>query len=234
VIVAAEKELGTQHLISLNIANGKAKVENVHAAVSILNFHYAWPPETVAMNYGLGRVLGDNETGFKGTEDFRYRREAWAFILAGGGLYNNLDYSFAVGYEDGTFSHPDQPGGGSAALRVQLGVLSTFIHGLDFIHMSPGATPGGLPDGFSAYALGERGIQYAVYVCGAEKEPPEEDLTAELELELSAGTYRAEWLDTLTGVMGEPALLIHDGGTCVLTSPTFREDTALRVTAANG
>ena len=32
-----------------------------------------------------------------------YRTEAWDFLIAGGGLFNNLDYSFAAGYENGTF-----------------------------------------------------------------------------------------------------------------------------------
>src|SRR4030095_7012222 len=105
VIVAAERALDRRstkstgqaegfHPIAQNIANNKAKVTNPHSAISIFNFHYASPPETVAMNYDLNKVIGDNETGFRGTNDLPYRVEAWSFILAGGGLYNNLDYSF--------------------------------------------------------------------------------------------------------------------------------------------
>ncbi len=93
-------------------------------------------------------VIGDNETGFAGTGDTHYRMEGWEFILAGGGLYNNLDYSFTVGHEDGTFTYPDsQPGGGSAALRRQLKVLKEFIHSFDFLRMKPDKTVirGGLP-----------------------------------------------------------------------------------------
>jgi len=229
VIIATEKELAIQHLISLNIGNGKAKVEQVHPAVSILNFHYAWPPDTVEMNYALGRVVGDNETGFKGTSDFYYRREAWAFILSGGGLYNNLDYSFAVGHEDGRFASDKQPGGGSAALRFQLKILSTFIHGFHFVRMAPSQVAGGLPEGFAAYALGATGKQYAVYVCRQANEPPAEDTTVELPLDLPSGTYRFEWLDTLTGEVSQAGQFIHDGGKCLIASPAFWEDIALRV-----
>src|SRR4029077_4981830 len=39
VIVEAEKALPHHHLISRNVANGSAKIENPHAAVSIFNFH---------------------------------------------------------------------------------------------------------------------------------------------------------------------------------------------------
>lgn len=234
VIVTVEKELNTQHLISLNISNKKAKVDDVHSSVSILNFHYAWPPETVAMNYELDRVIGDNETGFKGTGDFYYRREAWAFILAGGGLYNNLDYSFAVGHEDGTFSHPKQPGGGSANLRFQLSVLSKFIHDFDFVHMQPTEVADELPDGFAAYALEEHGKQYAVYVCRQENEPSAEDATVALQLDLPNGIYRFEWLNTLTGAVNESGQFAHDAGKRLLTSPTFVDDVALRVVEATG
>ena len=38
----------------------------------------------------------DDETGFKGIEDVHYRTEGWDFIVAGGGIYNNLDYSFVA------------------------------------------------------------------------------------------------------------------------------------------
>src|SRR6516162_8421091 len=60
VISETERGLGVRHLISQNIANHKAKVENPHPAVSIYNFHYASPPETVALNYGLNKLIGDN------------------------------------------------------------------------------------------------------------------------------------------------------------------------------
>ena len=49
---------------------------NPHPAVSIFNFHYATPPDAVAMNYALNKVIGDNETGFRGTGDAVYRMEA--------------------------------------------------------------------------------------------------------------------------------------------------------------
>src|SRR5437016_3726303 len=41
------------HLISQNIANNNAQVANPHPPISIFNFHYASPTETVGMNYGI-------------------------------------------------------------------------------------------------------------------------------------------------------------------------------------
>ena len=119
---SAEKDLArVPHLIAQNIANGSQKIENANAAVSIFNFHYATPPDAVTVNRGLGKVIGDDETGFKGTADATYRGEAWDFVLAGGGVFDNLDYSFTAGHESGDFPLPaGQPGGGGAELRRQL------------------------------------------------------------------------------------------------------------------
>src|SRR4030095_834367 len=124
IISRTESLFAARHLISQNIANGKSMIENPFAEVSVFNFHYAMPPSAVAMNYDLNKVIGDNETGFRGNTDSAYRMEAWRFMLAGGALYNNLDYSFAVGHETGNFKYPPtQPGGGSKILRKQLSYL---------------------------------------------------------------------------------------------------------------
>ena len=96
VVVEAEKDFQYRHLISNNIANKSKLIEIPRKGVSIYNFHYASPPVTVEMNFHLNYVIGDNETGFDGIDNTPYRLEAWNFILAGGGLFDNLDYSFTV------------------------------------------------------------------------------------------------------------------------------------------
>ena len=49
-ITEAEKDFPARHLIAQNIANRSAKVHDPNPHVSILNFHYATPPTTVAEN----------------------------------------------------------------------------------------------------------------------------------------------------------------------------------------
>ena len=223
-IVEAEKPLRHPHLISQNIANKKAKVENPHPAVSIFNFHYASPPDTVALNYGLNKVIGENETGFKGTNDAPYRMEAWQFILAGGGLFNNLDYSFVAGHERGDFVYPkNQPGGGNPAYRSQMRILKDFINRFDFIAMKPDTSmiKSGRPEKTSAYALVQPGKQYAIYLFGGAQ--------AQLALELPQGNYKVEWLNPVTGRIDKQEKLRHSGGTATLSSPSFDPDIALRV-----
>jgi len=165
IIGDAEKDLAGRHLISRNVANGRAKVENPHPSLSIFNFHYCVPPDVVPMNYNLDKVIGENETGFRGKEDVLYRTEGWDFLLAGGALYNNLDYSFTSKKADGSFLDYKSPGGGSPALRKQLGILKRFLQGFDFIHMAPsdGVVRSVSLDGLRWRALSEPGKQYAVY-----------------------------------------------------------------------
>jgi hypothetical protein len=234
VIVETERALGVRHLISMNIANDKARVEIPHPAVSIFNFHYAYPPDTVAMNYGLNKVIGDNETGFRGTNDLPYRVEAWSFLLAGGGLFNHLDYSFVAGHEDGTFVYPaSQPGGGNPVWRRQMKILGDFLRGFDFIRMKPAAEAiaGGVPAGHRAYALAESGKAYALYLARdtKDKNAPASQQTATLQLRLPAGDYTAEWVNPRTGQVDKREAVRATGDATALASPVYEEDVALRL-----
>ncbi|MEX2233650.1 MAG: hypothetical protein WD824_15910 [Cyclobacteriaceae bacterium] len=217
-----EKDFTNQHLISQNIANGSEKIKDPHPGVSVFNFHYATPPVAVGHNYHLNKVIGDNETGFKGNSDSVYRKEGWAFILAGGALYNNLDYSFTAEHENGTFQYPTtQPGGGTPALRKQLSYLQKFISSFDYLRMKPDTTTilnsielKGLQ------VLSEPGKQYGIYISG--KGP------FNFQLSIPAGTYEVEFLDPLTGV-SEKAQPITSTGSVTLTTPSYTEDVAVKI-----
>lgn len=219
-----EKEFSYQHLISQNIANDSLRIENPHPAVSVFNFHYAYPPVAVAQNFHLNKVIGDNETGFDGQADSTYRREGWSFILAGGALYNNLDYSFTADHEDGSFQYAEkQPGGGTPALRKQLGYLKNFVTGFDFLKMKPDTTVTGSGLGSSnAYVLAEAGKQYAIYIFG--KGP----LT--LDLSVPEGTYALEFMDPLTGA-SDQRQSVESNGKVSITSPAYAEDVAVKLMA---
>ena len=226
VIVETERLLPWKHLIAQNIANKTATIASPHPAVSIFNFHYATPPDAVATNYALNRVIGDDETGFRGIDDTPYRTEAWDFIVAGGGLYNNLDYSFAAGAEDGTFTYPaSQPGGGNRTLRRQLKILSDFINGFDFVRMAPdnAIIKGGVPAGISARALVERGGAMAIYLREARAGVVG---PVTLELDLPPGVWDAQWIDTKLGTAARRDR-VEGGGMRTLPAPPFTADVAL-------
>ncbi|MEP6756196.1 MAG: DUF6298 domain-containing protein, partial [Chthonomonadales bacterium] len=224
-IVEAEKDFPKKHLISLNVANAKAQVVNPYPDVSIFNFHYATPPVTVGMNYGLNKVFGDNETGFRGKADVLYRSEAWEFLLAGGGLYNNLDYSFTASHPDGTLTDFKSPGGGGPALRQQLRILKDFLNRFDFLRMLPnkGILADSLPNGTRMEVLGEAGRQYAGYLVGTQP--------AHLNLKIPVGTFDIQWIDTKTGNVVSSESKRNGGGTLSLTVPPFVEDIAFSIRA---
>jgi hypothetical protein len=235
VIVEAERRWAVRHLVAQNVANGRAKVEQPHPAIDIFNFHYASPPDTVAMNYPLNKVIGDNETGFRGTNDLPYRVEAWEFILAGGGLFNHLDYSFVAGHEDGTFVYPaSQPGGGNPAFRRSMRVLRDFIHRFDLPRLRPyDQVLSRPPPGLTARVLAEPGRAYALYLGpqlhgGPAVGRPAGASTVVL-VELPRGTYRAEWVNPLNGATAKRETLRHPGGVLPLAAPPFDQDIALRL-----
>ncbi len=237
VIADAEKDFRHKHLISKNIENGSQKIENPNPLVSIFNFHYAKPPVTVDMNFGLNKVIGDNETGFDGIEDVHYRTEAWAFLTAGGGLFNNLDYSFTVDHEDGSFQVPEkQPGGGGNSFRLQMNILRQVFNEINFISMKPANSiiPDTLMNSSTARVLAGEG-QYLIYLdktaqTGTESvdslDSPKNEVM-HLTLELPASRYAVSWINTITGERSAQEIEVNQPGTVSLETPPFSEDIAL-------
>ena len=220
VIQDEEANLPNKHLIAQNYSNFRSSVKGIAPGVSILNFHYAYP-EAAWWNFGEGKMIACDETGFMGTADTPYRQEAWRFLLAGGGSFNGLDYSFTVGKEDGTDVEPNGPGGGGPALRNQLKVLADFLRSFDYVHMRPDQYAVLRSPGLRASALSNPGISYAIYLTG--------DGPADLELSLPPFEYRIEWMDPKTGTIRGAKTLRAQSNLLKLRTPEFRDEIALRV-----
>jgi hypothetical protein len=217
-----EESLPNRHIISLNYAQRSARISKPHPEVGLYNFHVG-TPEAVALNYNLEKAIGHNETGGSRRDDATYRFEGWEFIMAGGALFSHLDFSFATGHPRGDLVEHRGPGGGGHALRRQLGVLKEFIHSFDFVKMKPDDTVirAGIPEKGRALALAEPGRSYAIYLVG--RGP------AKLTVELPAGAFLAEWINTLNGSTDKKESFAHDGGPRPLKSPAFTQDIALRI-----
>ena len=238
VIASTEAKLPNRHLITQNIANNAARVAHPDPLVSVLNFHYGRPAAVVGLNFNRGRVIGNNETGFDGQADATYRVQAWAFLFAGGGLFNNLDYSFVAGHEQGDFAYGAKtPGGGSVRLRDQLKVLADLFGGLDLnsLHPAPALLAQPVSDGATAGVLTQADGQTLVYLHhGRLEEKHGYRLVAgphqsNLWLTLPQGNYRAVWLDPATGRTLDTAT-VHSGGAFVrLQSPVYPVDLLLRL-----
>lgn len=222
VIVDEEAKLASQHLIAQNYCNYGYPLESVHPGVSILNFHYAYP-EAVARNYGYDRAIGFDESGFSGNSDEAYRRQAWKFMLAGGSLFNNLDYSFYVGSENGTGEN-NAPGGGSPTLRAQLRILKDFIHSFDLPKLLPDHDLVVLGPGTEHWALSVPGSEYGAYFEG--------NPGAQVQLSLPSGKWTFEWVSPETGESAGGGTLESTGGRTALDFPAFEGEVALKIRAA--
>lgn len=210
-ITDEEKKLPKKHLISQNVSNFKMPVFLGDSNISIYTFHYAYP-EAAVLNYGVNKVIGFNETGFAGRDDATYRRQAWRFMMNGGGLFNHLDYSFTVDHEDGTDTTNNAPGGGSPALRKYFGVLKKYFDDLQLSTLYPEKNFLLHTEGAFAYSMKDA-ENWIVYT------EPLLDEPVKIHLKIPAGNYSVEWTDVLTGEKIKSEKIKVTSGLYLLISP---------------
>ena len=220
-VVDTELQLPKKHLIAQNYTNFMHSLDKVDQNISILNFHYVWP-EAVWMNYGWNRPVSFDESGFAGSSDATYLRQAWQFMIAGGAVFNNLDYSFYVGKEDGTGTNK-APGGGSTNLRKQLAFLRGFIESLDFVKMQPDFDVVAHSPGMQVQAISEHGKQYAMVFTGVS--------TKSVKLKLPKGKFNFEFVSPYSGKTLKKGFFTQKkSGIYELKMPEFGEMVALKIT----
>lgn len=226
-ITSEEAGLPNKHMIAQDCCNFRYAMRDVAQAdrdvlenVSVVNFHYAYP-EAVTLNYGLGKALSYDETGFLGQGDDVYTRQAWNFMLAGGSVFDNLDYSFTVGHEDGSDVEANGPGGGSPELRKRLKVLSEFLQELPLVEMRPDFQFVKHAGGVMTHTLSSARGEYAMYVDG--------NGPTELVLTLPSGEYSVSWRDVISGGEKNRETFQHGGGEKTIRSPEFKNGAAVRI-----
>jgi hypothetical protein len=222
-ITQEESALPNRHLIAQNYSNFRLPARKLLPGVDVLNFHYA-DPEAVLLNYGLGKAISYDETGFLGRDDDAYRRQAWNFMLSGGSAFDALDYSFTVGHEDGSYAEPNGPGGGSPALRRQLRILKEFLESFSLLDLRLDTRTVKRAAGVTPRLLSNPRKEYAIFLDG--------DGPTEVTLELPSGQYSCEWLNTKTGAIEQMEKFNHKGGNKILISPGFQNGIALRLKRA--
>jgi hypothetical protein len=217
-IESEETKLPNKHLIAQNYANFLFPVKETIPGVSIINFHYAYP-QAVTLNYGLGKAIAYDESGFLGRSDAKYRRQAWNFMLSGGSTFDGLDYSFTPGHEDGSYLAANGPGGGSPALRRQLAILHSFLDKLPLVKMAPDTHTVLHAAGVDVHMLSSNDGVYAAYLDG--KGP------SQLMVDLPSGSYHGEWLNTKTGTITPIPAFVCGKGNRLLDTPAFTTGLAL-------
>lgn len=220
-VVETEAKLPKKHLIAQNYSNFMHSLDKVDQNISILNFHYVWP-EAVWMNYGWNRPVSFDESGFAGSSDSTYLRQAWQFMMAGGAVFNNLDYSFYVGKEDGTGTNK-APGGGSSTLRKQLAFLRGFIESMDFVKMQPDFDVVAHSPGMQFQAISKHGKQYAMVFTGV--------AAKSIKLNLPKGKYNFELVSPHSGrTLKKGFFKQNKNGIYEMKMPEFAEMIALKIT----
>ncbi len=221
IIVDEAGKLDKKHLIAQNYTNFKAPIPQVDSLISIINFHYAWP-EAVTWNFQFNKVIGFDESGFAGPDDQVYRRQAWQFMLSGGGLFNNLDYSFFVGQEDG-LGENRAPGGGSLHLRKQLKILADFLSGFQLEKLHPDCTCITSSPGLIPFVLSDKDKTYAIFLrsVGTKK--------STLKIKLLKGYYKVQYLNTISGVYSGPQTLATNEDTLSMSFEIPDQELAIKI-----
>ena len=132
-------------------------------------------------------------------------------------------------------------------MRSQLKILKEFMESFDFIKMKPDSSifKSVVSKGVTARALAEEGQAYAIYLHhgkpgyfhnssggGGLRPPytvPSGPQETRLVLNLPAGSYKVEWVNTKTGKVDKVDSLGSSGEPITFDSPSYREDIALRI-----
>lgn len=217
-----EQQLPKQHLVAQNFANTYLKVANLDSNVAILNFHYAYPPKTVTDNYSLNKPVSFDET-FDGLNAAERRKEAWAFMMAGGAVYDNLDWSFANDDMTGMGLNTSGKQKTGKAVWEQLEILRQALSGFNFIN----ATPLGKTykmEGMDLYGLGIDGKDYMMYCLRSGKTS-----RATWSCPLPGGKYRVTWMDPSNGRLTQEQVVRSKQHRVSIKIPSFDKDQVLRI-----
>jgi hypothetical protein len=232
-IVITEAKLAKQHLISVDYCNeGKTispdELQKYWKNISIFNHHYDKDAASVKLNYkAINRAFAFNETGLMPIYSPQYRVQGWRYLMSGGALYNNLDFTFQVGHEDGlgkaAFSCDGYQGSGDPRVRNEICVLASFFNKLDFVHMQPANEIFVVYYGDKElYALANPGKQYVIYVVGGKN--------TWYRVNIPFGNYKVEYFDPISGALISSETLSHTSGDFRLDGPDYETDLAIKIT----
>ncbi|GEM_PF-1058606 len=233
-IVNEEKKLPKQHILSVDYSNEGFKIPDAELQtywknISVFNHHYDKDAESAKLNYGINRVLSFNETGIMPVSTPLYRIQGWQYLMSGGALYDNLDFTFQVGNEDGKgtteFVCNHYKGCTDIDVKYQMADLLKFFNSIDFIHMRP-------TDKLLTYywgnqivcALENPGKDYAAYIHGGSNE-------GALGLALVAGSYELFWITPADGKIFQREVLQTqpDGSLWFGKYPEYKEDLTILI-----
>jgi len=228
-----ESRLPNRHLLSVDYCNEGKPIDPEYLAnhfkhIKVFNFHYDRDAESLKLNGHLPVILAFNETGLMDVRTDEYRIQGWKYMLSGGALYNNLDFTYLAGHEDGSGRPEFSCGGrgytgcGDPDLKNQMAVLLEFMNSIDFIRMKPNRYVVELNYGHEQiFPLVDEGNQYAVYFTGKG--------TPRIVLSMPGGEYGVEWIDPKTGRILRQETVKVETRNHFFAGPEYKVDIALRI-----
>lgn len=203
-----------KHLITSDVVLGAIRLPeddlmHYYALLDGFNTTYDNAGLFPGLNPGVNKPFNYNENGFEGEEPDIYVEIGWRYMMAGGAMYNNLDYSFTVGHEDGTGTQKPPPGRrtpGSADPKMQdyMAVLLDFMNSIPLVEMKPMDEIIVSAGKWGGHALGKEGRAYAFMFVG--------EVIISPVVNLPAGEYVSEWIDVRTGQVKDREVFAHAGG----------------------
>ncbi len=231
-IIETESALPKKHLISVDYLNEGCLISdkdknNYYKNISIFNHHYDRNASSVILNYNrINKAFSFNETGLMPPITPQYRIQGWKYIFSGGALYNNLDFTFQVGHEDGSgtsrFSCAWYSGCADTNMKYQLANLLKFMKSVNFIKMKPDYQAIAVNYGDeNIYPLIWKGHQYAVYFEGGH--------SAKIKLNIPDGEWLVKWINPADLKQISKDKVIVKNNFLELRGPKYEEDVLLLV-----
>ena len=234
-IVETEKQSGKSHLISVDYTNEGEYIPDTLAAkylsnISVLNVHYDRDAMSLRLNAGhISKAFAFNETGLMPVYSDEYRIQGWKYMMSGGALYNNLDYTYQVGAEDGSgnaeFSCSWYNGCGDHDMKYQMAALLRFMEGIPFWEMLYNKEIVDVYFGnYEVFPFVKEGALYVVYITGEGPQIP-------IKVSLLKGEYEVKWLSPkdLSVLSSEKIAIQKDRGSVQFFSPAFQKDIVLKI-----
>jgi hypothetical protein len=219
-VLETEIKLPKKHLLAQNFANTYYKIDTLcRQGVNVLNFHYAFPPGAVTDNYQFNLPVGFDETS-NGCDAPDRRTEAWAFMMSGGAVYDNLDWSFAIDDQTGKGRNPLGRRRSGIEVKEQLSVLKKFLDNFDFIHAMP-IKPGkftDIPEKVLYWGL-ENQSSLVIYFLKRDVV----DISRS-SIKLLPGEYTITWIDPIDGSTVSYSAFSVTGNETRIDFPTFSDD----------
>lgn len=217
-----EQRLPKKHLIAQNFANTYLKITNLDTNVSVLNFHYAYPPKTVTDNYALNKPVSFDETS-DGLNASERSTEAWAFLMAGGAVYDNLEMPFTQDDMTGMESNVLGRQRTGKAVRSQLEILQNAMAGFDFINAKPLDSTYKI-EGMNLYGLAIYGKDYMIYWIKTGKNSP-----VTWNFPLPVGNYMLRWIDPSNGRITHKEVIQVEQYYFTIKIPSFHKSQILHI-----